>query len=51
MLQDVFCDGTGGSPKDIREDIIQLKVGYGKIVMGTVLFIGDYIGEFGSVSY
>ena len=51
VLQDVFRDGTGGFPKDIREDIIQLKVGYGKTVMGTVLFAGDHVGEFGPVSY
>ena len=47
----MFRDGTGGFPKDIREDIIQLKVGYGKTVMGTVLLASDHVGEFGAVSY
>ena len=51
VLQNVFRDGTGRFSEDIRKDIIQLKVGYGKTVMGTVLLAGDHVGKFETVSY
>ena len=51
MGKQLFGNGTGGLPKNVAEDIVKLKIRYGKTILCTVLFAGDHTGELEPAAY